>query len=1217
MKITDVQIDGFGVWSGLAIEDLSQEVTVFYGPNEAGKTTLMQFMRTVLYGLSDERRTRYLPPVYGGAPGGLLRMGEDDAMFTVRRRLPEDDDDHSHGHVDVIGHDGRVLGRAQLEALLSGIDESTFNNVFAVGLRELQELNTLNDTDAADQLYKLTTGLDRVSLVDVMRELTASRRRLLGTGENQLSQLGRLMTQRDRLRAEIDDLAQRGQRWAQLSAQTVRLKAEVTEHEEQMRSVERDAKLIETAIVAREPWLERRRVNQKIDELGNIPKLPPDITRQVEDVNQRMVKRREQMGVLRRQLQTIRDEGKAQPINRLLWAAKTRIEAVCEHGPWIASLEDQIRRFEPEVAALEAELHSKYEESGLPSGVKYSELPDLSRRSLNMLRGPAKRIYMEERRLKQIRNEKATVQREANEISKQLVSSLSDLGHEDLDSAMEAVGERLNDLRRRMKLQERLEKMERHRRELEDDHEELLEAQVLPMQSIGILAIPFIISCTCLMSLVLWGIDSAGGIVLLVLGMCGLIGTMLLKLWMERNAREELEECEHQLEVLGEQIQKSKEERDDLERRMPLGGGPLEVRLKAAEDELARLERLLPMEAERKAAMQRDEAGDMRTEKAAAALETANERWRQALEEAGLPETLNTRQVRELSRGFERIAEVQSRLDNRREELRQRKSDLAAITSRINQLVSETGLQVKAAEPQGRLRELAAAVAGQQQMVERRRVLKKQFTDLRRGASRCRRVLDRLEHRRSTLLASVGAGDENDLRALVERVKKYEGLVEDRHTAERQITASIGPHFRQEDVLRQLEDHPHHELERRHEKLEQDLRERQEALTQLHQRRGELNQEMKALAEDRRLDQARLELTVVDEQIAEATQRWRVLAVTELILESVRAVYEKERQPATLQKASEYLTALTNGHYRRVWTPLGSDRLRVDNHEGESLPVEVLSRGTREAVFFSLRLALVASYAKRGAALPLVLDDILVNFDASRATLAARVLRDFALEGHQIMMFTCHEHIVKLFMQTRAEIRTLPDRHNMNGERYHVAWEEPEPIVEEEPVAEEEVFEEPVPEEPVIEEPVAEEPIEPVPAAPPAPIAFAAVIDELDDDWPEEAPIEAAEPEPVVPVADIEDDVAPPPPTPVATAADIEDQWPDEEQLAPRVAEPWDEIDEFEDLYEEIEVESPPEEREPAPVFAEQRQEESDPDRLFTWEPAPRWSDLWQDEDAA
>ncbi|MCA9162991.1 MAG: AAA family ATPase, partial [Planctomycetales bacterium] len=167
MKITDVQIDGFGVWSGLAIEDLSQEVTVFYGPNEAGKTTLMQFMRTVLYGLSDERRTRYLPPVYGGAPGGLLRMGEDDAMFTVRRRLPEDDDDHSHGHVDVIGHDGRVLGRAQLEALLSGIDESTFNNVFAVGLRELQELNTLNDTDAADQLYKLTTGLDRVSLVDV------------------------------------------------------------------------------------------------------------------------------------------------------------------------------------------------------------------------------------------------------------------------------------------------------------------------------------------------------------------------------------------------------------------------------------------------------------------------------------------------------------------------------------------------------------------------------------------------------------------------------------------------------------------------------------------------------------------------------------------------------------------------------------------------------------------------------------------------------------------------------------------------------------------------------------------------------------------------------------------------------------------------------------------------------------------------------------------
>ncbi len=129
----------------------------------------------------------------------------------------------------------------------------------------------------------------------------------------------------------------------------------------------------------------------------------------------------------------------------------------------------------------------------------------------------------------------------------------------------------------------------------------------------------------------------------------------------------------------------------------------------------------------------------------------------------------------------------------------------------------------------------------------------------------------------------------------------------------------------------------------------------------------------------------------------------------------IRTTYEKQRQPETLQEASGYLDRLTQGRYHRVWTPLGEHVLRVDDAEGHSLPVEVLSRGTREQLFLSLRLALASSYARRGAPLPLMLDDVLVNFDAERAKAAAAVLRNFAAAGHQLLIFTCHEHIMKLF----------------------------------------------------------------------------------------------------------------------------------------------------------------------------------------------------------
>ena len=74
MKVKDIQIDGFGVWTGLSVDSLPEGMTLFYGPNEAGKTTLMQFVRAMLYGFTDERREKYLPPVHGGTPGGAIRV---------------------------------------------------------------------------------------------------------------------------------------------------------------------------------------------------------------------------------------------------------------------------------------------------------------------------------------------------------------------------------------------------------------------------------------------------------------------------------------------------------------------------------------------------------------------------------------------------------------------------------------------------------------------------------------------------------------------------------------------------------------------------------------------------------------------------------------------------------------------------------------------------------------------------------------------------------------------------------------------------------------------------------------------------------------------------------------------------------------------------------------------------------------------------------------
>ena len=59
--------------------------------------------------------------------------------------------------------------------------------------------------------------------------------------------------------------------------------------------------------------------------------------------------------------------------------------------------------------------------------------------------------------------------------------------------------------------------------------------------------------------------------------------------------------------------------------------------------------------------------------------------------------------------------------------------------------------------------------------------------------------------------------------------------------------------------------------------------------------------------------------------------------------------------------------------------------MRVLPPHGEPVSPEVLSRGTQEQLYLALRLAHIRNHAAQAAALPVIMDDVLVNFDPDRA----------------------------------------------------------------------------------------------------------------------------------------------------------------------------------------------------------------------------------------
>ena len=50
MKLERIHIERFGAWQNLDLPVDSEGISVYYGLNEAGKSTLMRFVRGVLYG---------------------------------------------------------------------------------------------------------------------------------------------------------------------------------------------------------------------------------------------------------------------------------------------------------------------------------------------------------------------------------------------------------------------------------------------------------------------------------------------------------------------------------------------------------------------------------------------------------------------------------------------------------------------------------------------------------------------------------------------------------------------------------------------------------------------------------------------------------------------------------------------------------------------------------------------------------------------------------------------------------------------------------------------------------------------------------------------------------------------------------------------------------------------------------------------------------------
>lgn len=197
MRLLELHIDGFGKFHDRTIS-FNDGINIIYGKNEAGKSTLHTFIRSMLFGIERGRGraakndlyTKYEPWENSGTYEGWLRLEKDGTIYRIERRFRKEN--KSLKIIDETKGLEEEVTPAFVSSLLDGLTETMYNNTISIGqlksatedgmVTELKNyianMNTtgnisLNITKATAFLRNQKRALEAGLIPEASREFTA------------------------------------------------------------------------------------------------------------------------------------------------------------------------------------------------------------------------------------------------------------------------------------------------------------------------------------------------------------------------------------------------------------------------------------------------------------------------------------------------------------------------------------------------------------------------------------------------------------------------------------------------------------------------------------------------------------------------------------------------------------------------------------------------------------------------------------------------------------------------------------------------------------------------------------------------------------------------------------------------------------------------------------------------------------------------------------
>ena len=1046
MKITEIDIDRFRIWRSLLLRLNPSGLNVIYGPNEAGKTTVMRFVRSILYGFDPlgeepawQRSAEDMPWK------GSLRCDHAGRTWRVTRKAHE----AHRGKLRISGGPDDLTKNESLNLLLSDTDEHIFNDVFAVGVRELQQLSTLGSSKVAEYIYGLSLGPQGRQLLASLGSIN-DRRHALFSDSGREGQLPKLFDRYSDLSVSPQNRGAARDKHAGLVRRRNELTAAIDELQTREGQIAGELRGLRFISSCYKPWKKIRDFRAKLSAIPQINHNPDQILEQLDacerDIQQHTTRRE----ALSEQASQQQKQADRLQLDMRFEKDRYAIQSLVEQSEWLRQLDEQIRTADERSSESKRELDYQLTEMGPGWTVDRLNSIDTSATAHNSLLAAARRYQDGLQRRGKLRRWNRSMSRKSQQELVDLETDLQGLGIDSIEEAIEQEQNRLKELENLGRLRLQREQMALKIKTVRNVMSRVDTDDSIPPWVDRAVTVTAFIGVTLFLS----------GLVAFALGadknraLGGAVGAIAISFagmmwWSIRNGlrnhfdnktgiqlddlNAEAREAEKNLRVVHERIQRIQSEGIAGQHLMKADApGSTTAELVECIGECTRhiteLENLLRRQ--ERARLRRQRLQKVR-DRFRSAQQNVNERrqeWCRLLNSLGLEETVKVQDAFDWWQRIQEVRELHSQWRNAAPEAEGLKRMFEGMRKRVEQL----GQQVS---PNGRLnysRPLEVLTAWKEQLkthnrdrLERERLTTEAGT-LNREAVNEQHQVEAAEIRRGGILARAGVLSRDEILQQLEWQQErlsLESLLTTSHDELNEFAFAEPEIAVVEDDMTRFDPAQGRQSIQL---LEYEQAEVEETLQGHHEELGSLKQEIKLLESSRESQAHYYRKSKSAADIYGAAEEWLALQIEEDAVQTMRHRFEKDNISSTLTTASSYMHRISSGRYHRIWGPLGENFLCVDDEYGRTFRVEQLSGGTREQLFLALRFALVREFARRGVELPVVMDDLFVNFDEERTVAAVECLVEVASEGQQILFFTCHQHLAELFKKKNIEPLWLP-----------------------------------------------------------------------------------------------------------------------------------------------------------------------------------------------